>query len=542
MTDIEISKKFSMLPIEKVADSLEIDKEDLECYGKYKAKINYKKYFNQKKGKLILVTSIHPTPYGEGKTTLSIGIHDALRRLNYNSIAVLREPSLGPVFGIKGGATGGGYSQIMPMEDINLHFTGDMHAITSCNNLLCAMIDNHIYQGNELEIDPDTICFHRCLDMNDRALREIQLDNRKEHFSITAASEIMAILCLSKDFNDLKTHLSNILIGYTYQGKAIFARDLNCIDSMAILLKDAMKPNLVQSLENNPVLVHGGPFANIAHGCSSLVSINLGLSLADYVITEAGFGADLGAEKFFNILCRNDIQPNVVILNATIRSLKYNGGCPKDKINDSSLDYLNNGICNLEAHIHNLKKFTNHILVVLNQFSTDTKEEIDFIKNFVSKFDCEFEVCNSYQNGGLGAIEVAKKVIQISKQPNDFKFLYSLNDNIINKIETICKQIYHSNNIIYSEEAKKKIEQINKLNLNHLPVCIAKTQYSFSDDPKKLGNPSQFSVTIKDIELKIGAGFIVVFLGSIIDMPGLPKKSNAIHIKIDDNENISGLF
>ncbi len=542
MTDIEISKKFSMLPIEKVADSLEIDKEDLECYGKYKAKINYKKYFNQKKGKLILVTSIHPTPYGEGKTTLSIGIHDALKRLNYNSIAVLREPSLGPVFGIKGGATGGGYSQIMPMEDINLHFTGDMHTITSCNNLLCAMIDNHIYQGNELEIDPDTICFHRCLDMNDRALREIQLDNRKEHFSITAASEIMAILCLSKDFNDLKTHLSNILIGYTYQGKAIFARDLNCIDSMAILLKDAMKPNLVQSLENNPVLVHGGPFANIAHGCSSLVSINLGLSLADYVITEAGFGADLGAEKFFNILCRNDIQPNLVILNATIRSLKYNGGCPKDEIDRSSLEYLNNGICNLESHILNLKKFTNHILVVLNQFSTDTKEEIEFVKNFVSKFNCEFEVCNSYQNGGLGAIEVAKKVIQISKQPNDFKFLYSLNDNIINKIETICKQIYHANNIIYSEEAKKKIEQINKLNLNHLPVCIAKTQYSFSDDPKKLGNPSQFSVTIKDIELKIGAGFIVVFLGSIIDMPGLPKKPNAIHIKIDDNENISGLF
>lgn len=542
MTDIEISKKFSMLPIEKVADSLEIDKEDLECYGKYKAKINYKKYFNQKKGKLILVTSIHPTPYGEGKTTLSIGIHDALKRLNYNSIAVLREPSLGPVFGIKGGATGGGYSQIMPMEDINLHFTGDMHTITSCNNLLCAMIDNHIYQGNELEIDPDTICFHRCLDMNDRALREIQLDNRKEHFSITAASEIMAILCLSKDFNDLKTHLSNILIGYTYQGKAIFARDLNCIDSMAILLKDAMKPNLVQSLENNPVLVHGGPFANIAHGCSSLVSINLGLSLADYVITEAGFGADLGAEKFFNILCRNDIQPNLVILNATIRSLKYNGGCPKDEIDRSSLEYLNNGICNLESHILNLKKFTDHILVVLNQFSTDTKEEIDFVKDFVSKFNCEFEVCNSYQNGSLGATEVAKKVIQLSNQSNDFKFLYSLNDNITNKIETICKEIYHANNIIYSEEAKKKIEQINKLNLNHLPVCIAKTQYSFSDDPKKLGNPSQFSVTIKDIELKIGAGFIVVFLGSIIDMPGLPKKPNAIHIKIDDNENISGLF
>lgn len=542
MTDIEISKKFSMLPIEKVADSLEIDKKDLECYGKYKAKINYKKYFNQKKGKLILVTSIHPTPYGEGKTTLSIGIHDALRKLNYNSIAVLREPSLGPVFGIKGGATGGGYSQIMPMEDINLHFTGDMHAITSCNNLLCAMIDNHIYQGNELEIDPDTICFHRCLDMNDRALREIQLDNRKEHFSITAASEIMAILCLSKDFNDLKTHLSNILIGYTYQGKAIFARDLNCIDSMAILLKDAMKPNLVQSLENNPVLVHGGPFANIAHGCSSLVSINLGLSLADYVITEAGFGADLGAEKFFDILCRNDIQPNLVILNATIRSLKYNGGCPKDEIDRSSLEYLNNGICNLESHILNLKKFTNHILVVLNQFSTDTKEEIDFVKDFVSKFNCEFEICNSYQNGSLGAIEVAKKVIQISKQPNDFKFLYSLNDNIINKIETICKQIYHSNNIIYSDEAINQIKKFEKLNFNHLPICIAKTQYSFSDDPKKLGNPIQFSVTVQNIELRSGAGFIIVFLGSIIDMPGLPKKPNAIHIKIDDNENISGLF
>ena len=542
MTDIEIAKNFSMLPIEKVADSLGVDKEDLECYGKYKAKINYKKYLNQKNGKLILVTSIHPTPYGEGKTTLSIGINDALRKLNCNSIAILREPSLGPVFGVKGGATGGGYSQIVPMEDINLHFTGDIHAITSCNNLLCAMIDNHIYQGNELKIDPETICFHRCLDMNDRALREIQLNKRKEHFSITAASEIMAILCLSKNFNDLKEHLSNILIGYTYQGKAIYAHDLNCIDSMAILLKDAMKPNLVQSLENNPVIIHGGPFANIAHGCSSLISINLGLSLADYVITEAGFGADLGAEKFFDILCRNDIQPNLVILNATIRSLKYNGDCPKDEINKSSLEYLSNGICNLESHIHNLKKFTSRILVVLNQFSTDTKDEIDFVRKFVSELNCEFEVCNSYQNGSLGAIKVAKKVIQLSNQSNDFQFLYSLNDNITNKIEIICKEIYHANNIIYSDVAINQIKKIDKLNLSHLPICIAKTQYSFSDNQKKLGNPSQFSVTVKNIELKSGAGFIVVFLGSIIDMPGFPKKPNAVHMKIDGDGNINYLF
>lgn len=539
-TDIEIARDANKLNIIDIAQKLNID--DIECFGKYKAKIDYKKYTKEKKGKLILVTSINPTPYGEGKTTLAIGINDALRKLGKNSIAVLREPSLGPVFGIKGGATGGGLSQVVPMEDINLHFTGDIHAITTCNNLLCSLIDNHIYQGNELNINPDKITFHRCLDINDRALREINLNNRKEHFSITAASEIMAILCLSKDLNDLKNKLSNILIGYTYDNKAIFVKDLNCVDSLVIVLKDALKPNLVQSLENNPVIIHGGPFANIAHGCNSLIATNLGLSLSDYVITEAGFGADLGAEKFFDIKCRNDIKPNLTIINVTIKALKHNGNCPKEDITKPNLEYVQEGIINLKAHIENMLKFNDNILVVLNKYATDTDEEIKFIKEYVENMNVEFAISEAYLKGSDGALDVASKVIDLCGKENKFTYLYDLNDSIENKINIICKEIYHANNVIFSDDIKNKIETIKQLGFNNLPICIAKTQYSLSDNAKKLGSPTNYDITIRDISLRSGAGFIVVFLGSIIDMPGLSKKPNALNMTIDENEKIEGLF
>lgn len=539
-TDIEIARDANKLNIIDIAQKLNID--DIECFGKYKAKIDYKKYTKEKKGKLILVTSINPTPYGEGKTTLAIGINDALRKLGKNSIAVLREPSLGPVFGIKGGATGGGLSQIIPMEDINLHFTGDIHAITTCNNLLCSLIDNHIYQGNELNIDPDKVTFHRCLDINDRALREINLNNRKEHFSITAASEIMAILCLSKDLNDLKNKLSNILIGYTYDNKAIFAKNLNCVDSLVIVLKDALKPNLVQSLENNPVIIHGGPFANIAHGCNSLIATNLGLSLSDYVITEAGFGADLGAEKFFDIKCRNDIKPNLTIINVTIKALKHNGNCPKEDITKPNLEYVKKGIINLKAHIENMLKFNDNILVVLNEYATDTNEEINFIKEYVENMNVEFAISEAYLKGSDGALDIANKVINLCNKENKFTYLYDLNDSIENKINIICKEIYHANNVIFGNDIKNKIEAIKQLGFNNLPICIAKTQYSLSDDAKKLGSPTNYDITIRDISLRSGAGFIVVFLGSIIDMPGLSKKPNALNMTIDENEKIEGLF
>ena len=541
MTDIEIASSCKMKLIKDVAKEIGIDSL-IENYGNYKAKINYDKINKAKNGKLILVTSIHPTPYGEGKTTLSIGINDALRKIGKNSIAVLREPSLGPTFGMKGGATGGGKSQVVPMEDINLHFTGDMHAITSCNNLLCALIDNHIYHGNELEINPKSICFHRTLDMNDRALRKIMLDNRQEHFCITAASEIMAILCLAKDTNDLRKRLDSILIGHTYDNSPIYARDLKATDSMMILLKDAMKPNLVQSLENNPVIIHGGPFANIAHGCNSYIATRTALSLSDYVITEAGFGSDLGAEKFFDIKCRLGLKPDLVILNCTIRSLKHNGYCEEKDILTQDHKFLNIGLSNLEAHIDNLKKFTNNILVVLNRFDTDTLEEINIVREFVLQKDASFEISDAYKEGGIGAITVAKKIVELTKNPSSFKFLYDLNDSLQNKIEIICKDIYHAKNIIYTDNALAQLKNIENLGFSNLPICIAKTQYSFSDDPKKLGNPTDYDVTVQKLELKSGAGFIVCFLGSIIDMPGLPKHPNALDMKIDDNLKISGLF
>lgn len=539
MTDIEIARSSKKISIYDVANKLGIS--EIECYGCDKAKIDYTKYQNKILGKLILVTSINPTPYGEGKTTLAIGINDALRKLNKNSVAVLREPSMGPVFGMKGGATGGGYSQAIPMEDINLHFTGDMHAITACNNLLCALIDNHIYQGNELNIDPNSICFHRCIDINDRILRDINLYNRKEHFSITAASEIMAILCLANNFEDLRNKLDNILIGYTYDEKPVFVRNLNCTDSLLITLKDAIKPNLVQSLENNPIIIHGGPFANIAHGCNSLIATKLGLSLCDYVITEAGFGADLGAEKFFDIKCRNNLKSNLVVLNVTLKALKHNGYCPKDEISKPSIDFIKKGICNLEAHINNIKKFTSNILVVLNKYNSDTIEEINYLKEFVESLEIPFEVSEAYLKGSDGALNVANKVIQYCNKENDFKFLYDLNDTITNKIETIIKEIYHTSNIKYSEIALNKIKQIEKINYK-LPICIAKTPMSFSDNPKLLGNPIDYEITIKDLEIKNGAGFIIVYLGNIIDMPGLSKRPNSLDMKIDNEYKITGLF
>ncbi len=543
-SDIEISKECELLNIEKIADKLNIEPEYLECYGKYKAKINLDiDKLKDKDSKLILVTSINPTPFGEGKTTISIGINDALRKLGKKSVVALREPSLGPVFGIKGGATGGGYSQVVPMEDINLHFTGDIHAIESANNLLCAIIDNHIFQGNTLGIDK--VVFSRCIDLNDRALRNIILEgenSREEHYNITVASEIMAILCLSKDINDLKKRIGNILIGYTKDKKMIFARDLNCVDAIAILLKDAIKPNLVQTLENNPAIIHGGPFANIAHGCNSIIATKLGLKLCDYVVTEAGFGADLGAEKFLDIKCQiGNLKPNCVVINATIRSLKYNGGIDKENINKENIDALKKGIVNLERHIENVSKYTKHIIICLNKFESDTIDEINYVKEVVTNRGYDIEVCESYKYGSNGSINLANKIINICNNKSDYKPLYNLSDTIINKINIIVKEIYRGN-VIINEEIKEKIELLENNNLGNLPICIAKTQVSFSDDPKKLGAPNNFDMKVTDIKACSGAGFIVVLMGNIMTLPGLSKTSAYLNMKIDNNGNISGLF
>jgi len=545
-TDIEISRECNILNIKEIANKLNISEDYLECYGKYKAKINLdiNNNLDKNNSKLILVTSINPTPYGEGKTTISIGINDALRKLNKNSIVVLREPSLGPVFGIKGGATGGGYSQVVPMEDINLHFTGDIHAIESANNLLCAIIDNHIFQGNNLGIDK--VVFNRCIDLNDRALRNITINSsysRLENFNITVASEMMAILCMSNDIDDLKIRIGNILIGYTKDNKMIFAKDLNCVGAIAILLKDAIKPNLVQTLENNPAIIHGGPFANIAHGCNSVIATKLGLKLSDYVVTEAGFGADLGAEKFLDIKCpTSNLKPNCIVLNATIRSLKYNGGVSKEDINIENLESLQKGIVNLERHIENMSKYTKNIVICLNKFESDTKKEIEYVKKFVECLGYPIEICNSYKNGGNGAIELASKIIEICEKENDYKPLYDYNDSIINKINKICKEIYRSNNVIINDEIKEKIKLIEQNNLDKLPICIAKTQISFSDNAKLLGAPNNFDMTITDIKLSSGAGFIVVLMGNIMTMPGLSKNSAYLNMDIDKYGNIKGLF
>lgn len=539
-SDIEIASSVELENIINVAKKINLTQKDLELYGNYKAKVNASLKNNT--GKLILVTSINPTPYGEGKTTVSIGINDALRKLNKNSIAVLREPSLGPVFGIKGGATGGGYSQVIPMEDINLHFTGDLHAITSCNNLLCSIIDNHIFQGNELNIDPDKICFKRCLDINDRSLREIKLSNRLEHFNITAASEIMSIFCLANNFEDLKKRLGNILIGYTYDDMPIFADKLKCTDSLAILLKDAINPNLVQSLEHNPVLIHGGPFANIAHGCNSLIATKLGLSLCDFVVTEAGFGSDLGAEKFFDIKCRNNLSPNVIVINVTIKALKYNGYCPKEEIEKSNLDYLKKGIINLDTHIENMKKFGKNIIVCLNKYNNDTKEEIMYVKDFVEDKKVEFSICECFEKGSNGATDIARKIIKLCNRDNNFHFLYNLDDKIETKIIKICTEIYRASNVIFTNQAKSSIQKIKNLGYSNLPICIAKTQYSLGNNKDILGKPKNYSITVDKIDLFSGAGFIVIYLGNIMTMPGLPKKPNALNMTIDDTKKINGLF
>ena len=551
-TDIEISRESKKLDIKKIAQKLNITSRYLECFGKDKAKISLSimnKLKDNENGKLILVTSINPTPYGEGKTTMSIGINDAMNLLGKKSIVVLREPSLGPVFGIKGGATGGGYSQVVPMEDINLHFTGDLHAIETCNNLLCAIIDNHIYQGNKLNLDLERITFQRCVDLNDRSVRNIVLkyDNkgleRNDKFNITVASEIMAILCLANDIEDLKRRLGNILVGYNKKGKMIFARDLKCVEALALLLKDAIKPNLVQTLENNPAIIHGGPFANIAHGCNSVIATKMGLKLADYVITEAGFGADLGAEKFLDIKCPNaGIKPNVIVINATIRSMKYNGGVDKDNINKENLEALEKGILNLKAHIGNMQKYTKNIVVCLNKFIYDTDKEIDFVKNYCEKLGCLFDISTSFVNGGKGAVNLAEKVIKLCENPVDYQKLYDYDMPIIDKIETICKEIYHAKEVVISDKVKEKILDYEKNGFGNLPVCIAKTQYSFTDNPKVLGNPCDFSMKVTNVRLSSGAGFIVVLMGSIMTMPGLSKEPAYLKMKFSKTGKISGLY
>ena len=549
-TDIEISRQAKKIKINKVAKKLDIPSRFLETYGSYKAKLSLN-LLNKTNpdGKLILVTSTNPTPYGEGKTTMSIGLHDALSLLGKKSLVVLREPSLGPVFGIKGGATGGGYSQVVPMEDINLHFTGDLHAIETCNNLLCAIIDNHIYQGNKLNLDLNRIEFKRCVDLNDRSLRNVTIkyDNkgleRNDNYNITVASEIMAILCLATDIKDLKRRLGNILIGYNKKGKMIFAKDLKCVDALALLLKDAIKPNLVQTLENNPALIHGGPFANIAHGCNSIIATKMGLKLADYVVTEAGFGADLGAEKFLDIKCQiANLKPNVIVINSTIRSMKYNGGVSKEEINQENLEALKVGINNLKTHILNMQKYTKNIVVCLNKFNNDTDKEINYVKNFCQDLGCRFAISTSYVEGGKGSINLANEVIDLCNKDVDYKPLYDFSEPIITKIEKVCQEIYHAKEVIISDKALEKINLLNKNNFANLPICIAKTQYSLTDNPKILGNPKDFTMTVTDIRLASGAGFIVVLMGSIMTMPGLPKESAYLKMKFSNQGKISGLY
>ena len=554
-TDIEIAQEAKMLPIKDVAASIGIDEDDLELYGKYKAKISdelIQKSKNNPDGKLILVTAINPTPAGEGKTTTSVGLGEAFGRLGKKAIIALREPSLGPCFGIKGGAAGGGYAQVVPMEDLNLHFTGDFHAITSANNLLAAILDNHIQQGNELGIDPRQIVWKRCMDMNDRVLRNFvvglgaKTDGmvREDHFVITVASEIMAILCLADDMADLKKRLGRIIVAYSFDGKPVTADDLKATGAMAALLKDALKPNLIQTLEHTPALVHGGPFANIAHGCNSVRATKTALKLADYVVTEAGFGADLGAEKFFDIKCRKaGLRPDAVVLVATVRALKYNGGVPKDKLSEENLDALKAGIVNLEKHIENLHKFGVPIVVTLNSFITDTKAETDFIEQFCRERDCEFALSEVWEKGGEGGIALANKVLEtLETKKSDFKLLYDDDLSLKEKIETVAKEIYGADGVTYSPAAERELKRITELGMSNLPVCMAKTQYSLSDDAKKLGRPSGFKINVREVYASAGAGFVVAVNGSIMIMPGLGKSPAAYGIDVDDNGRITGLF
>ena len=554
-SDIQIAQEAVMEPITEVAKRLDIREDELELYGKYKAKFSdelLERLKDEPDGKLVLVTAINPTPAGEGKTTTSVGLGQAFGKLGKKAVIALREPSLGPCFGIKGGAAGGGYAQVVPMEDLNLHFTGDFHAITTANNLLAALLDNHIQQGNELGIDPRQIIWKRCLDMNDRVLRNVvvglgsKMDGmvREDHFVITVASEIMAVLCLADDMEDLKRRLGNIIVAYNFEGKPVTADDLHATGSMAALLKDALKPNLIQTLEHTPAIVHGGPFANIAHGCNSVRATKAALKLADIVVTEAGFGADLGAEKFLDIKCRKaGLKPDAVVLVATVRALKYNGGVPKENLSDENLEALKKGIVNLEKHIENVQKYHVPVVVTLNSFVSDTEAEVAYIENFCKERGCEFALSEVWEKGGEGGIALANKVLEtLENKESHFAPIYEDSLSLEEKIETIAKEIYGADGVTYSPAAKKELKRITDMGMGHFPVCMAKTQYSLSDDPKKLGRPSGFTVNVREVYVSAGAEFVVAVNGSIMTMPGLPKKPAAFGIDVDANGTITGLF
>lgn len=554
-SDIQIAQEAKLRHIREVAKQLDISEDDLEFYGKYKAKLSddlWEKVKDQPDGKLVLVTAINPTPAGEGKTTTTVGLGQALGLMNVKSVIALREPSLGPCFGIKGGAAGGGYAQVVPMEDLNLHFTGDFHAITSANNLLAAMLDNHIQQGNTLNIDTNQIVWKRCVDINDRVLRNIvvglgrKADGvvREDHFIITVASEIMAVLCLAEDMKDLKARLGRIVIAYTFDGKPVTPKDINAVGAMAALLKDALKPNLIQTLENTPAIIHGGPFANIAHGCNSVRATKTALKLADVVVTEAGFGADLGAEKFLDIKCRMaDLKPDAIVLVATVRALKYNGGVPKTELSKEDLKALKDGIVNLEKHIENLHKFGVPVVVTLNRFVTDTAAEVQFVKEFCEIRGCEFSVCDVWEKGGEGGIDLANKVIAtMERKESHYKPIYDVSLSIKEKIETIAKEIYGADGVTYDPAANNAIKTIEALGYKELPVCMAKNQYSLSDDPTKLGRPSGFTINIREVYVSAGAGFVVAITGTVMTMPGLPKVPAAEGIDVNEDGIITGLF
>ena len=554
-SDIEIAQAAEMLPISEIAREIGVDADDLELYGKYKAKLPLslrEKLRDKSDGKLILVTAINPTPAGEGKTTVTVGLGEAMQKIGKNAIIALREPSMGPVFGVKGGAAGGGYAQVVPMEDINLHFTGDMHALTAANNLLCAMLDNHLQQGNALRIDPRRVLLKRCLDMNDRALRNVVVGlggkvngvPREDGFMITVASEVMAILCLASDMEDLKERLGRILVAYTYGGEPVYARDLGAVGAMAALLRDAIKPNLVQTLENTPALMHGGPFANIAHGCNSVTATKLGLKLADYCITEAGFGADLGAEKFLDIKCRvAGLNPACVVLVATIRALKYNGGVAKTDLGEENVGALEKGIVNLKTHLENMRKYGVPVVVAINRFHTDTDAEIAVVERVCKELGAPVSLTEVFAKGGEGGADLAQKVCRtIDEQPSAYHPLYDTALTIPEKIETIAKEIYRADGVTFTAAAKKSIAEIEALGEDKLPVCIAKTQYSLSDNPALLGKPEGFTLTVREVRLSAGAGFVVALTGDIMTMPGLPKVPAAENIDVDENGVISGLF
>ncbi|WP_456069370.1 formate--tetrahydrofolate ligase [Eubacterium sp.] len=554
LSDIEIAQNAKMKDITEIAQNLGILPSELEPYGHYKAKINdsvFDRLHEKKDGKLVLVTAVNPTPAGEGKTTVSIGLGEAMNKIGKKAIVALREPSLGPVFGIKGGAAGGGYSQVVPMEDINLHFTGDMHAITSANNLMCAMLDNSLQQGNELNIDPRRIQVKRCLDMNDRALRNIiislggKLDGvpREDHFCITVASEVMAVLCLSSDIFDLKKRLGNILVAYTYDGQPVYCKDIKADGAMTVLLKEAIKPNLVQTLENTPAIMHGGPFANIAHGCNSVRATKTALKLADYAVTEAGFGSDLGAEKFLDIKCRfASVKPSCIVLVSTVRSMKYNGGVAKENLKEENLEALKKGSENLGAHIDNLKKYGVPVVVAINHFYADTQAEIDYIEQYCKDRGADFAVTKCFAEGGAGSIELAEKVVEACEKENNFHYLYDIDMPLYDKIETIAREIYGADGVDYTKEARTSLDEFIKLGADKMPVCMAKTQYSLSDNPKLLGRPHGFRITVSSASLSNGAGFVVCQTGSVMTMPGLSKSPAAYRIDIDENGNTVGLF